>query len=233
MLQVFFGNDTIRVRQEALRVVEKFREEGLAMEFITPEDYQRGSLSKAVADVSLFGSRWVYLIDNPSLEVDMEEELMAVLPSIAESQNVFIIVEGPLFADRKKAFAKYTTQLEEYKRTAGKTFNSFLLADAFLKRDKKGLWLLFHEAKLSGALLEELVGVIWWQIKVARLAQLTGSADEAGIKEYPYSKAKRSLNKFKVGELEELSLSFITLVHESRLGLRDLDFELERWILRL
>ena len=92
--------------------------------------------------------------------------------------------------------------------------------------------LLFHEAILAGIAAEEMVGILWWQLKTLRLAAIAKS-EEAGLKDFPYQKAKRSLAKFGEGELEKLSASLLTLIHNSRLGYYDIDQALERWILRI
>jgi hypothetical protein len=72
---------------------------------------------------------------------------------------------------------------------------------------------------------------LWWQLKTLRLAELTQSADEAGVKSFPYDKAKRSLSKFAPGEVVALSESLLRLYHDARAGKRDLILALERWVL--
>ena len=80
---------------------------------------------------------------------------------------------------------------------------------------------------------EELIGVIWWQLKSLRLADATVSSIEAGMKDWPYSKAKQSLKNFKPGELSILSDSLLTVYHSARAGRVDMGLALERWILNL
>ena len=163
----------------------------------------------------------------------MYAEMVTALPDLAESNNVFVVIEGSLLAAEKKKFDKYAERVEEYKKSADSRFNNFALADALAKKDKKSLWLLLSEARLEGISDEEMIGVLWWQLKTLRLASITASASEAGLKDFPYNKAKRALAKFSEGEVENLSHALLTLAHESRLGRISLDTSLEGWVLRL
>lgn len=233
MLKVFFGNDTVKVRKEAFAQVEKGRLTGLAVESIDEDNYTSGCLADATGSVSLFGVKTLYVIDTPSSSQELYDAVIENLSAMAESTNEFVIIEGPLLAAEKKKFTKHAESIDEYKAAAETKFNNFSLADALARKDKRSLWLLWHEALLSGAAAPELVGIMWWQLKTLRLAALASSAEEAGLKDYPYSKAKRSLSNFKSGELESISHSLLALLHESRLGLNDLDVAVERWLLKV
>ena len=92
---------------------------------------------------------------------------------------------------------------------------------------------LLQEAKAAGQSAEEIIGVLWWQLKTLRLAAITNLASEAGLKDFPYNKAKRSLSHFKEGELGTLSLSLLSLYHEGPAGIVDIDEALEQWLLRV
>jgi hypothetical protein len=83
-----------------------------------------------------------------------------------------------------------------------------------------------------GLSAEEIIGTLWWQLKTLRLAMLTKSAEEAGVKDFPYNKAKRALKNFKDGEIETLSLRLLNLYHDGHAGKCDIDLALEEWVLR-
>jgi len=100
-------------------------------------------------------------------------------------------------------------------------------------KDKKSLWLLFCEAKRNGLSGEEIIGTLWWQLKSLRLAAMTNSASEAGMKDFTYNKAKRALRNFRDGELETLSHSLLLAYHDGHGGIRDIDYALEEWVLGL
>ena len=93
--------------------------------------------------------------------------------------------------------------------------------------------MLLQEANAASLRPEEIIGMLWWQLKALRLAKITRTAEEAGMKEYPYKKAKQSLGLFKDGEVEQLSHSLLELYHDAHQGKRDMDLALEEWVLRV
>jgi len=232
MIRIFFGNDQIKIRQQALALVEQRREQGFSFETFDGDNYDVGSVLNAANKTSLFGGLMVYLVDTPSSDKSMYGEVTDHLEILAASPHTFVVIEGVLLADDKKRWGKHA-ELEEIKTTATPRFNTFALADALARRDRKSLWLIWNEARLSGIAPEELVGILWWQFKSLRLAALTNSAEEAGMKDFPYQKAKRALAKYKTGETETLSHSLLDTYHQSRLGGLDMDLAVERWLLRV
>lgn len=233
MLAVFFGNDTIKVRQKAYDYAESKKDDGMEIVGVDADNYEAGFLAASAMGNSLFGGSSLYVIDTPSENETLLTEVTAGLEEMAASNNIFVIIEGALLAADKKVFAREATVMEEYKKTADTKFNNFALADALAKRDKKLLWLLLAEARLAGAKDEEIIGILWWQLKTMRLASLTTSAAAAGLKDYPYDKAKRALAKFAPGEVEKISHDLLQILHDSRLGKVDLDIALERFVLSI
>lgn len=233
MIEVYFGTDTIKVRQKAFARVEGLRVDGRRAENFDATTFQVGAIADAAAAVSLFGDNEVYIVDTPSSNKEMYGEVINNLESLKNSANLFIVIEGALLAADKKIFSKYTDTIEEYKAVAKERFNNFSLADALAKKDKKSLWVLFHQALMEGASIEEIIGILWWQLKTLRLVASGKRYEELGLKEFTYKKAQRALVNFKENELENLSHSLITLSHNSRLGELDSDQALERWILKI
>ncbi len=233
MLRVYFGNNAVEARKTAFDFADTELESGKTLETIDVDNYEPGIFADAAGGASLFGGEVLYVIDTPSLKSEMYEDVLNNLEHFATSLHIFVVIEGPLLAPERKKFEKYAESLEEFKAGAAERFNTFALADALARKDKKSLWLLYSEARMSGIPLEEIAGVLWWQLKTLRLASLTRSASEAGVKDFSYNKAKRALGKFAGGELEKLSHSLLSLQHESRLGRCELDIALERFVLGL
>lgn len=233
MLEVFYGNNTVAVREAAFSRVAKEEEQGVRVELIDSDTYQPGILEDAVGAASLFGEVTLYVLDTPSSSGEFKEAVSEAAPALAESANLFIVIEGALLAADKKVFSKVTNSVTEHKADTKERFNTFAFADALARKDKKTLWLLLQQARAAQIATEEIIGVLWWQLKTLRLAAKTSSASEAGLKDFPYNKAKRSLTKFKDGELEALSLSLLTVYHDGHGGLVNIDEALERWLLTL
>lgn len=233
MLSVFFGNDTVQVRLSAHNFIQSQKDEGAAVVELDTEDLSPAQLVALAASSSLFGGRSLYIIDISSVGKEAKEELVDTFPDLSTSKNMFVVMEGPLLASARKVYEAAADQIEEYKKSDGARFNNFALADALVKKDKKLLWLLLSEARLEGVADEEIIGILWWQLKTMRLASVTKSSADAGMKDFPYNKAKRALAKFKKGEIEHLSHALLSVLHESRAGRGELDIALERYVLNV
>jgi DNA polymerase III delta subunit len=230
MLMVFYGTDRTAVRDAAHKETADL---GVAPTIIDYASYTPGAISSFVGAASLFGGTEVFLLDSPSDDEAFATEVTANLSEMADSANTFIVLESILLADAKKKYTKHAKLLQEFAADKAEKFNSFAMADALAKKDKKNLWVLLHEAKAAKLRNEEIIGMLWWQLKALRLAKLTRSAEEAGMKDYPYKKAKAAFRDFKDGEVEALSRSLLELYHHAHQGTRDMDLALEEWVLKV
>ncbi len=233
MLEVFFGNDTSAVRQAVQTRAASLRQAGVELTTLDKDTYTPGSLRDAVGSTSLFGGELGFVLDSPAEDEAFMAEAQEQVEAMASSPNVFVVLEGPLLAAKKKVYTQHAAIMEEYKAQATERFNTFALADALAGKQKKQLWLLLQEARQAGQSAEAIIGVLWWQLKSLRLAELTDNAAAAGVKDFPYNKAKRALPNFQAGELTQLSHTLLELYHAGHAGRRDIDDALEQWVLTL
>jgi DNA polymerase III delta subunit len=112
-------------------------------------------------------------------------------------------------------------------------FNIWSFTDAVGARRKKEAWVLYQKALAAGLAPEEIFYKLVWQVKTLLLAQKTKTAEEAGMKEYPYSKAKVSLKNFTTSELQNLSTDLVLGYHGARRGEGEMETMLEKIILSL
>lgn len=235
MLYVFYGSDTGQVRQAAQEKLAKLREQNpdLLVNHLEVENYESGLLANACSNVALFSVATAYYLDHPAKNVEYLNEVKELASVLASSVNYFIVSEGSLLAADKKPLEVAANEMTEYKSTASNKFNPFQLAESLANRDKRTLWFLLQEAKQNNLSAEEIIGILWWQLKTLNLAKLTKSAGEAGVKDFPYNKAKKALVKFKAGEIEALSETLLALYHDGHAGRRDINLALEEWILKM
>lgn len=233
MYAVFFGKDRVGVRDAATSYIENNLPADGKLTTIEGRDFESGQLADALGATSLFGGSEWFTLDVPSSDADFNEAVLDSLVEMEESPNTFIILEDSLLAPAKKKYSKHTTEITEFKAEKDERFNVFAMAEALANRDKRKLWVLLQEARLNGMRDEEVVGILWWQLKSLRLAALTKSAAEAGMKDFPYNKSKRALVKFSEGEVDRLSQSLLELYHKGHAGLRDMDVALEQWVLEV
>jgi DNA polymerase III delta subunit len=233
MYVVFFGKDRGGVRDAATVYIEANMPSDATLTTIEAADFAPGQVADALGAHSLFGGEQWFILDAPSANEEYKEAVLSVLPELAESENCFVILEGVLLAADKKFYNKHASTIEEFKGEAADSFNSFSLAEALAAKDKRRFWVLLQEARLAGQKEEALIGILWWQLKVLRLAARTNSAAEAGIKDFPYNKAKRALATFAPNEVERLAQSLLELYHDAHAGRCDIELALERWVLAI
>ena len=232
MLYVFFGDDVTKVRMEALKKANTLLVPDGEVSLVTSDVASIELIADAVGTTSLFRPHEVFLLDTFSEEKALFDSMLEQAPVLADSHNHFVILEGPLLAGPKKIFEKHAEGVTEYKKVKKET-NPFAIADALCARDKKTLWILLQEAWQGGRPNEELIGTLFWQLKMLRLAEVTKSALEAGQKPFVYDKAKRALEKYKEGEVARLSHALVALYHDGHAGKRILGDALEAWVLKL
>lgn len=233
MLYVYFGNDATVVRQKAFVFLESLGDVGGQVTRISSDGYVPGMLTELTQGTSLFGGSEVVVLDTLSEDVEVFAEVVQHLDAMGQSANHFVLIEGPLNAAIKKACTTCAKQIDEVKVEKKEKFNAFALTDAFLRRDKKSLWLLLMAAWKEGLSNEEIIGVLFWQIKTLRLVERTGSAEESGQKPFVYQKAKRALSGFKKGELDTFSQSLLRIYHDGHMGKVDIPLALEKWVLTI
>jgi DNA polymerase III delta subunit len=232
MLYVYFGTDTVMVREHARTRLRSFSDAGSA-DTVTAAEYRPGLFVELAGGTSLFGTPAASVLDTLSEDPEAFEALIEALPLLAESPRAFVVIESALFAPLKKQFQKHAVLCEEYAAEKKERFNTFALTDALLARDKKALWLLFMDAVRAGISYEEIIGLLMWQLKTLRLAARTTHAEEAGLKPFVYSKAKRALQTFTTSEIDTHARTLLALYHEGHEGKRDIGRALEQWMLAL
>jgi len=231
MYKVYFGTDRQKIRDAATAFADVNMSPEGTLTTLDASSYAPGQIADALGASSLFGGEEWFVIDTPADNADLAEEVKNSLKEMSESRNTFLILEGALLAPAKKTYAKYADSSEEFTAAKSERFNTFAMADALASKNRRQLWVLLQEATANGAAAEELIGILWWQLKALRLAEVTSNAAEAGMKDFPYNKAKRALATFTPGEVTVLSQSLIELYHAGHAGVRDIDIALEQWVL--
>lgn len=231
MLYVFVGNDVVVVRKEAHDFLQGQVGEAVR---VTSENYSHGIVAEYLTAQSLFGEVQGPIVMDFLSEYDGALEACDdVLPDIVSSERLFVIVDTKPKVAREKLWRSHATRYVAVEDRDGKeTFNTFALADALARKDKKSLWVLLVRAKMAGVAPEEIAGVLFWQLKSLRLAEMTNSPEQAGMKEYPYKKAKGALKAFAPRELESLTESLLRLYHHGHAD-SDMELGLERFALTL
>lgn len=230
MLAVYSGNDQVMVRTKVNAKLLELEESGATVERYDVDVYERGMVASLAGGTSLFGGSRAVVFEGFAKNEEAQNELLSSLEILSGSSDTFVVLDEKVLPTTAKELKKYASEFIEIKDDEVR-FNTFALADALANRDKKTLWLLLIRARVADISPEEIAGTLFWQLKSLRLAKITENAEEAGMKDFPYNKAKRAGQKFTTDELQKLSHSLISLYHKGHLGMTDLDLALERWVL--
>ncbi len=241
MLLVFHGTDTAGARAKVRELVDDLsaKKPDASLLRFDAESFAPEQLPELLYGQGLFSQKYLVVLDMLFERSEYQEAVLDALPDIAQSENVFVLLEGKLDAKSKKALEKHAqkTQVCDAKGGAAGAApqksppKTFLVADALGARDKKMLWVRYREAIDAGHAPEEIHGVLFWQIKSMLIALATSNAAEADMKDYPYNKAKRFAKNYSEEELKRIANELVTLYHEARLGKGELEGLLEKWIL--
>lgn len=181
---------------------------------------------------SLFAQKYIVTMLRVLENKEISDEIVDLVKQIAESENVFIWCEEKVTAKDLKKIEKYATKVlqigekKEYIQDKG----DFALAEAFVRGDRKNAWILYLEA-IQKMDVEKVFGSLWWQVKAILLAKKTKTAEEAGMKSFPYSKAKAVANKYDETVICKIADKMIDLYNQSRLGEGEMSVNLERFLL--
>ncbi|MCD8494805.1 MAG: hypothetical protein LRY41_01500 [Candidatus Pacebacteria bacterium] len=229
MLVLLYGDDRARIHDHIETLCggvsyQSYDDETIDYEFLI-QSIQGTDLFAAPTPVVIYG-----LLEKKSGQDFFQE----YADRMHAHRTPYIFVEHSLTTPFKKKIIQTTPEIHEYtlpKDTNKSAFNVFALNDAYASRDKKKMWILFHEALRSGMSAEEIHGLLWWQIK--NIAVVCREGINPGLHNFVFEKTKRACKLFPVADIEAHSTALYEIFHESRRGGTPLDVSLEMFILNM
>lgn len=232
MIYIYFGTNRELSKKQADSFILGRKKDGVSVlsfddSSFTEEDFLNPSESE-----DLFGGKNMVFGRNLFSKKEIKEFIFKVAKQIVESRVDYCFLEDEITKAEIDILEKSGAILKESKAPAKKNedFNTFALADLLMKRDKKGLWVMYRKAIDYGKTPEEIAGVLFWQLKVALLVR---RGEEKGISPFAVSKARGLLKNFKDGEIESALRDLVDAYHLSRGGIGDMELSLERFVLSI
>jgi DNA polymerase III delta subunit len=234
MLYIYYGTDTGKARAKVRATVNALLAKNPdALNFrITDDTFAEYDFDELTQSQALFKNEYIAVFEN-ILAGEHAEIFIDNLAALKDSKHLFFVLEEKLTAPVRKKLEKHSEQIQEFekKEKMAEKFNVFALTDALGARDREKLWVMFHQAKQNGTSDEELHGLFFWMLKTMCIAQGARSPEEAGMKPYPFKKAKGFLRNYTEAQLKEHIAVLATLPQKSRRNGASLDIALERFIL--
>lgn len=223
MIYFYHGTDTEKARVKSRELIDSLRKKKPDASFfkIDSDNFLMSILDEYIGGQGLFVNKNIILLDRLCEKKEIKEQFLEKIKEIAESQNIFIILEGKIdkatavkIEKKSEKFIKFDLDekaLTEKENKKNDELNIFEIANALARRNKKEIWVLYRQLIDSGKVAEEIHGVLFWKAKTMLLAGGT------------YNWKDRELLKF----IDEL----VTVYHEARRGRHELETGLEALIL--
>ncbi len=218
MLHFFYGTDGAKAREKgSILLASLWKERPQASVFkMGADDWNAIAFGDLIGEQGLFHPISLVHLSDVFENKEVKEYILAHLSEIADSPNIFVLVEGVVDIATVRIVKNAGAEVQEFKKAPGEKqkLNVFSLGDALKLRQKKELWILYQKALLEGVAPENINGVLFWKVK----DMLTAG--------YP----SRS---WSADELKNLSARFVALYHDSHRGKHEFPIALERLILRM
>ena len=253
MLYVFHGTDIQQSREKAHKLIDSLRTKkpDAAFEEVSGDNWNTSIIESHLGGQGLFSNKYIVFLDRVTENDEAKEEIAGFMAAMNQSSNIFIILEGKLNVELKKAFEKAAEKvvISEAASIEGRfgsinkggsgeagsfkkqDFNIFSLADAIGSRESFKAWTIYRQAVDNGLESESILGTIFWQVKSMLLAAKAKTSTEAGLSPFVFSKSKRYAGNYSGTELAKFSGDIISMYHDGHRGLNDLELATERLML--
>lgn len=198
------------------------------------DNFSNDLMDELLGGAGLFENKYIVTASRILESDDAKTYFLNNLQNLEKSENIFFWAEEDVDKKSLEEIKKYATKVmffeKDKKETEKKKMNIFDLADALGDKDKKKTWILYQKAMKEFS-SEEIYGPLWWKLKTILIAQNTKTAEEGGMKAFPYQKAKKCLTNFSQKDLQNTARNFIKIYHQSRLDGESLELKLEKFLL--
>jgi DNA polymerase III delta subunit len=237
MIYFLYGKDTIKSRKklhELLDFAKKKRPDAELFK-INTENWSEPQMDELLVSQGLFDEKYTVVLDNLFEKKDIKSFILDKLDLMAESEQLFLMLETSVDAPSLKKIEKFAKQVQEFaiKEEFKKEYNIFSVTNGILERDKRKLWVSYIDSLNKGFAPEEIHGIFFWQIKNMIIASREKSQAETGLSPFVYKNALTGARKYKTEELTLMSNNLLSIIHNVRTGNGDIDIMLEKWVLSI
>lgn len=235
MIYLFYGNDEIETLRRWRQKIDEFLAEPVTSLFrFESENFDRERFEELICGRDLFGGRWLVVSRDLFSDERTAEFVVERIAELGASPSLFVFLEKSPAPEIVRQLIIANAEAVKCQQPPVKKPNPrallYILSDAFASRDRKKTWLLYQLALRRGFASEEVFWQLARQVKLFLMAQKS-SGPLTSVKPFIAAKAKAASQRFKEDELVAFSGALVDLWHESKRGLVDFDFGLERLLL--
>ena len=166
MIYLFSGDDSKKKLSNYEKFIKTLPKETEIFP-VSRNNFNPMQVESFYSGASLFSPISTIIFEGILEQGEMRDFVLEKLKLMRDSNNSFIFVEGELNKSILEAFKKTGAEINvfELPKEKIKKFDSFLIANAFVNKDKLNTWIYFRQAMDYGVPMEELTGVLFWKIK--------------------------------------------------------------------
>lgn len=113
-------------------------------------------------------------------------------------------------------------------------YSPFALQDAVGEKSAKKAWIEYEKLRFDGIEADELIYKIVAKVRDMLAIKRGASKEDLGIqKDYPFLKSKKDSLNWKEKDLEYFYASLVSIFHDSRKGILEIDSALEKILLKV
>jgi DNA polymerase III delta subunit len=239
MFYLIAGNDTARSSVYLKQLINSFKEtEELADFSFDQENFSVSRFNELLKTTPLFSGNTVVVIRRVLADELIRNYFLENIKKISESENIFIFWEDEeVDKNCLKSFEREAVGIKQFNLVSvgqfvggGQKKELFKIADLIALKEKEKAWCSYQEALLKGIPAEDIFKVIFWQIKVLLLIK---KDKNPGLHPFVLRKNKRNSALFETSKLKKFSSDLVELYHKFRSGQTELEFGLEKFILKI
>jgi len=240
MLYFICGEDFKKARTKAKNLIDTLvaKKPNSNLFKLNSENFDEKIVEEGLKGMGLFENKYIIFLDKILGNEKIKEFILNKIKDIAESDNIFILLEEEV---DKKTLIKIEKKAQKTQEFSGNSLKRekerakpFALTDALGKRDRKRAWTEYQKVLKEGLVPEEIHGVLFWQIKTMLLANSSKNSAEADLNPFVFKKAKEFCKNYSDEELKKMSSKLISIYHDIRRGIvEDLGLEIEKFLLEI
>jgi len=221
MLYFIHGTDRgkIKAKQHEVLAALRIKRPNSNFVILDVENFSEAGLDELIQGGGLFDEKHIVALNDLFGDKQWGGAAAERIEGMAKSPSAFVCIDEKVEAKVLKEIGKYaykTLHFEKREAEQDERGAVFAIADAVGEKNSTKAWALYQKLLRRGISPEEIHGAIFWQVKSIALAHKTSTANEAGMKEFPYGKAKRFARNFSEEEIRERLSSLVFLYHDSR-----------------
>jgi DNA polymerase III delta subunit len=234
MLYFLYG-DTKEVRKNLIKHLDSLTKKRPDAEVfrVKTENYSKDFVLELLSSQGLFSKKYIVVMDGLLENEMIQEEITSLFEEFKNTEHIFIFAEQKLNKKNKDLAEKFSEKVWNFEeKEKPKAFDPFVLANCLGDKDKKNLWVNFVKMYDLGVGAEEIIGMLFWQMKSIYIAK-NYKEKESKLSPFVYKKTFNFSKKWQNDDILKKADRLVEISELVRDGEGDSFIYLESFILNI